>query len=432
MHVTQSNNTTPTARLSALTALEFSLDKGKPIDTSWAQDQYFSSLTPPDRAFSQLLAKTTIRRLGQIDELLGRFVERKPPPRVFHILRLGAAQLLFLNTPPHAAVNESVEMTRQVKMEKFSGLVNAVLKKVVKQGKEILAAHDEAKLNTPDWLWESWVNAYGEKKTRAIAAMHLAEPTLDISVKSDAESWADKLGGTALPSGSIRLTDAKNITQLEGFEEGAWWVQDVAAALPATLLGDVSGQKVIDICAAPGGKTMQLAAAGAEVTAVELVKARMNLLKINLERVQLSANCVTADALKWTPGFTPDAILLDAPCSATGTLRKHPDVAHHRNPKDIARLKTTQYDLLNHALEIIKPGGTVVYAVCSLQPEEGENQISRLINERKDVKLDAVLPSEIGGLAECLTDKGELRTLPCHLLEQGGMDGFYAARLTKV
>lgn len=420
------------ARLSALGALVHTIDKHKPLDAAWAQDRHFASFGPSDRAFAQLLVKTTLRRLTQIDALLATFIDRTPSPRIQHTLRLGVAQLLWLDTPPHAAVHSAVEMTKQLRMEKFSGLVNAVLKKVANEGKAIIEAQDEAKLNTPEWLWNSWVAAYGEERTRQMAQMHLSDPPLDITVKSDPAKWAETLGGVVLPMGSVRLNEARGLTQLPGFAEGSWWVQDLAATIPARLLGDVREKRVIDMCAAPGGKTAQLAAGGAKVSAVDKSKERIAMLKTNVHRLKLQADYVTTDASSWLPSFAPDAILLDAPCSATGTLRRHPDVAWHRTPEEIARLTVTQHKLLRHALDMLSPGGTLVYSVCSLQPEEGEKQITALLADRKDVELVPVKPEILGGLKECITARGEVRTLPCHLADVGGMDGFFAAVLRKL
>jgi 16S rRNA (cytosine967-C5)-methyltransferase len=422
------------ARLCALAALVHTLDKGKPLDTAWPLDRHFASMTPSDRAFAQLLVKTVLRRLGQIDALLSTFMDRPlttKTSRIMHVLRLGVAQLIWLETPPHAAVHSAVEMTKQIKMEKFGGLVNAVLKRVVKEATTIIEAQDARRLNTPAWLWDRWEKAYGAEAVQRIAHAHLQEPPLDITVKSNPEHWAQELGGTQMPTGSIRLRDAKNITHLKGFTEGSWWVQDMAATIPALLLGKVDGKRVIDLCAAPGGKTAQLASAGARVSAVDVSKERIAMLKTNVHRLKLQADYVNTDASKWQPSFMPDAILLDAPCSATGTLRRHPDVAWHRRAEDITRLAETQLKLLHHALDFLKPGGTLVYAVCSLQPEEGEQQISTILSQRSDVALVPVEPQTIGGLSECITKRGEIRTLPYHLGEQGGMDGFFAAVLKK-
>lgn len=430
----QSENITASARLSALGALVFTLDKRKPLDAAWAQDRHFPMLNPSDRGFAQLLVKTTLRRMGQIDALLAAFIDKPLSPhasRIMHILRMGVAQLIWLETPPHAAVHSAVEMTKQVKMEKYSGLVNAILKRVAKEGAALVAKQDEALMNTPPWLWRRWVEAYGEGVAREIGLMHLREPPLDITVKSDPSHWAGVLGGVVLPVGSVRLQSSKNLTQLPGFAEGKWWVQDMAATIPAQLLGNVHDKRVIDLCAAPGGKTMQLAAAGAKVSAVDVSKDRIAMLKTNVHRMQLQAEYITIDASKWLPNFAPDAILLDAPCSATGTLRRHPDVAWLRQPDDIERLKATQAKLLRHALDMLHPGGVMVYATCSILPEEGEDQITALLAERKDAMLQPVQPQTLGGLTQCLTTRGEVRTLPCHLADKDGMDGFYAAVLVK-
>lgn len=428
------DNIAASARLSALGALMHTLDKKKPLDSAWAQDRHFQSLNPSDRAFAQLLAKTTLRRLGQIDAILNQFLERPlgdRNARIMHILRLGVAQLIWLETPPHAAVHATVEMTKQVKMEKYSGLVNAVLKKIARDGASLVAKQDEAMSNTPAWLWRRWTESYGEGIAREIGLMHLREPPLDLSVKSDPAYWANELGGTVMPLGSVRLTSSRNLTQLSGFSEGKWWVQDMAATIPALLLGDVHDKRVIDLCAAPGGKTAQLATAGAKVSAVDVSKERIKMLKTNVHRLQLQAEYITIDASKWLPNFAPDAILLDAPCSATGTLRRHPDVAWLRQPDDIERLKATQARLLRHAIDMLPSGGRLVYAVCSLLPEEGEEQITKLLDERKDVSLQPVTPEQLGGLAQCITPRGEVRTLPCHLADRDGMDGFFAAVLVK-
>jgi len=424
----------PSARLCALGALVHSLDKQKPLDSAWVNDRHFTTLSPSDRAFAQLLTKTALRRLGQIDDILTRFMERplaSSASRISHILRLGVAQLIWLDTPPHAAVHCAVEMTKQVKMEKFGGLVNAVLKKISLEGKQIEQTQDAPKINTPEWLWKSWEKAYGAESCRKIAEAHLREPPLDLSVKTDPAFWAEQLGGIVMALGSVRLHDARNITQLKGFSEGYWWVQDMAATIPARLLGDVREKRVIDLCAAPGGKTAQLAAGGAKVSAVDRSKERIAMLKTNVHRLKLQADYVTTDASKWLPAIAPDSILLDAPCSATGTLRRHPDVAWHRQPSDIKRLTDTQAVMLDHALTMLKPGGMLVYSVCSLQPEEGEEQITAILKNRPDVTLDPVLPATLGGLTECITPRGEVRTLPFHLWDQDGMDGFFAARLIK-
>ncbi len=431
MTATKIANSPPSARSSCLAALSLCLEKKLPLENTWGEHADFATLPPQDKAFAQRLARTTIRHLGQIDDLLTHFLEQPlhdKAPITMHVLRMGTAQLLWMEIPAHAAVHSSVELAKEYGQHPYTGLVNAVLKRVSEQGQGIIKRQKAGKLNTPEWLWKHWVEAYGEDTAKKIAAAHLTEAPLDISVKSSPDSWAEKLGGVVLPEGSVRIAEASAITQMEGFADGHWWVQDVAASIPAQLLGDIKGKRVIDLCAAPGGKTAQLIAAGAKVTAVEISKNRMNVLKSNLARLQMEAECVVADAYTWKPDFKPDAILLDAPCSATGTLRRHPDVALNKTARDIDRLAATQKKLLNHALDILPKGGKLVYAVCSLQPEEGEYQINTLLNERSDVSLT---PVTSGLFATYTTPYGTLRTLPSHKPENGGMDGFFAALLTK-
>lgn len=431
MVMTQNANFVPSARLCALNALVHCLDMKKPLDTVWSQDHAFGTLSSPDRAFAQLMVKTVLRRLGQIDAIVASLLERplhNSASRIQHILRLGVAQLIWLQTPPHAAVNESVEMVKSINLPKFTGLVNVVLKRISTEGAGIVQTQDEERMNTPDWLWHRWLSAYGEQICRHIARTHLAEPPLDITPKDHANDWAEKLGAHLLPTGTLRLLERSSVPALPGFDEGAWWVQDAAASIPAQLLGKIQGEYVVDLCAAPGGKTAQLLAKGARVTAVDITENRMHTLKDNLKRLNFSAECVTADALKWKPAKAPDGILLDAPCSATGTIRRHPDVAWNRTPDDVVRLCFTQQRLLNHAVDILKPGGRLVYAVCSLQPEEGEHQIIKLLENRKDVALMPAPPY----YAAYSTTRGGIRTLPSHMEELGGMDGFYTALLTKV
>jgi 16S rRNA (cytosine967-C5)-methyltransferase len=300
----------------------------------------------------------------------------------------------------------------------------------------MVAAQDAARLNTPDWLWHSWTAAYGEPRARAIAAAVASEPPLDISVKADAPEevrvWAERLEAEVLPTGSLRRALA-NVATLPGYAEGAWWVQDAAAAIPATLLGlpdaSLAGVQVIDLCAAPGGKTAQLAARGARVTAVDLSPARMRRLRENLARLGLAAETVVADAATWRPAAPADAVLLDAPCSATGTLRRRPDVAWLKGPEDVTKLAAVQDRLLRAALTMLRPGGTLVYCTCSLEPEEGEARIAALLAGGAAASLAPIAAAEVGGLAELVAPDGTLRTLPCQLAERGGLDGFYVARL---
>src|SRR6185295_2720571 len=377
------------SRTVALDVLEACLDKGQPLDDALARHPGFPALDPRDRAFGRLLLATTLRRLGEIDAVLGAMIERPLEGANAigrQILRLGAAQLLFLGTPPHAAVDTSVRLVVDAGLPHLKGLANAVLRRVSRDGPALLGDRDPARLNTPQWLWESWTASYGEEATRAIAAAHLVEAPLDLTPRSNAAFWAGRLEGEVLPTGTIRREGGGNVTELPGFAEGAWWVQDAAATLPARLLGEISGKRVADLCAAPGGKTLQLAAAGADVTAVDISNRRMARLGDNLARSGLFAELVTADASKWTPTEKFDAILLDAPCTGTGTLRRHPDIAWLKDEEDVARLTLAQDRLLLHALDLLKPGGTLVYAVCSLQEDEGPARIDSLLAHRPGLK----------------------------------------------
>ncbi len=420
------------SRRVALDVLAACLDKGQPLDDALARHAGFGELDPRDRAFVRLLLATTLRRLGEIDEVLSLLIERPLDGKNAlgrEVLRLGTAQLLFLATPPHAAVDTSVRLIEHSGLPHLKGLANAVLRRVAREGVALLGDRDPARLNTPQWLWDSWVASYGEETTRAIAAAHLVEAPLDLTPRSDAQFWASRLDGEVLATGSIRRPAGGPIAELPGFAEGAWWVQDAAAALPVRLLGDVAGKRVADLCAAPGGKTLQLCAAGANVTAVDISARRMARLGENLARLGFTAELVTSDASKWTPTGKFDAVLLDAPCSGTGTLRRHPDIAWLKDEEDVTRLTLAQDRLLLHALDLLKPNGTLVYAVCSLQEDEGPARIANLLTHRPAVQREPVQSAEMPGFEGTITPEGDVRTLPSMLAERGGLDGFYIARL---
>lgn len=422
-----------TARGLALLLLHDVLGRGQPLDERLALRLDASALEARDRGFVRALVATTLRRLGQIDAALAALIAKPLPASaaaVTDTLRLGAAQLLFLGTPAHAAVAATVDLVPETQA-RYRGLVNAVLRRLAERGAEIVAGQDAARLNVPDWLWRAWAAEYGEERARAIAAASLVEAPLDITAKRDAALWAERLGGVLLPTGTIRRPSGGAVSDLPGFAEGAWWVQDAAAALPARLVGNVAGRAVVDLCAAPGGKTAELAAAGARVTAVEKSAPRAERLAANLKRLGLAAEIVRADAATWRPRAPADAVLLDAPCTATGTIRRHPDILRHKRPSDVAGAARLQDRLLGAALAMLKPGGTLVYCVCSLQAEEGPARIAALLARGAPVARRPIAPAEIGGLAEAVTAEGDLRTLPCHLAEAGGLDGFYAARLVR-
>jgi 16S rRNA (cytosine967-C5)-methyltransferase len=419
------------ARLIALDVLDRVLGEVWPLDETFAGHPALARLDPRDRAFARLLISTTLRRLGQIDALLDGLLRARPKAILVHnLLRLGATQLLFLDTPAHAAVAETVALASGP--HAFAkGLINAVLRRVAHEGKERVTGQDAARLNTPDWLWRSWCAAHGESVARAIAEAHIAEPPLDLSVRSDPEGWAARLGGERLYGNTVRRPAGGAIEDLPGYAEGDWWVQDAAAALPARLLGNIDGRTVIDLCAAPGGKTAQLAAAGADVIAVELSEKRSARLFANLERLRLDARVELADALAWRPPRPVGHALLDAPCTATGTIRRHPDIAGHKAPADVTRMAQLQARLLEAAVEMLAPGGVLVYASCSLQPEEGPEVIERALAGGLPVVRLPIEASELDGLPVDLTRAGDVRTLPCHLAGRGGLDGFFIARLRR-
>ena len=427
------------ARRAAASLLDAVLQKQQPLDDVLGRDRggVLYDLPTRDRALARAIVGTSLRRKGQIDCVLKTFLEKGLPGRagtLYPILLSGAAQILFMNVPPHAAIDLAVRLAQwDPRAKRYDKLVNAVLRRVSEKGAGIADSLDPARINTPDWLWERWVRAWGEEKTGAIAEAQLIEPPLDLTVKGDADMWAEKLGGRVLPTGSVRLILRGRVEELEGFSEGAWWVQDAAASIPAQLLYDISGKRVADLCAAPGGKTAQLAARGAAVTAVDLSKTGLARLEENLDRLGLAAETVAADATQWQPEAPFDAVLLDAPCSSTGTIRRHPDVPYLKSDADIAELAALQTRLLDNAVRLLKPGGTLVYSTCSLEPEEGEAQVAALLARNDSLRIEPIRLNEPFGDTEWSRSSGVLRTFPFQLQldspEWSGMDGFFAARL---
>ncbi len=422
------------ARAAALAILSEVLRKRRALDL--VADGILSKLAldARDAGFARAIATETLRRFGQLDALVRRFVPKSPPPHKAgatpEILLMGACELLFLNVAPHAAVDAANRLAQaDAKALHFKGLINAVLRRVAREGHALMATLD-ARLNVPDWLWQRWVAHYGEDRARAIAAAHLAVPPLDLTLKFTDDPCTEFLPEARLAPGHLRLFHAGRIEALPGYAEGRWWVQDFAASLPARLLGDVRQRAVIDLCAAPGGKTAQLASQGAEVTAVDAAPERLALIEQNLARLKLSANLVAADARDWRPAAPADFVLLDAPCTATGTIRRHPDIAWIKSAADIAICESLQAELLDAAAEMTAPGGMLVYAVCSCEPEEGIEQVDSFLRRRTDFARVAVTAGEVFDPA-FVSREGDLRTLPFHWADKGGMDGFYAARLKR-
>jgi 16S rRNA (cytosine967-C5)-methyltransferase len=423
------------ARQVALDLIAAVLRRKRPLDDAIEDNADMAELSVRDRAFARLLVATVLRRLGQIDALIADCLNTPLPPRaalVHDVLRLGIAQLMFLRTPPHAAVATSVDIAHSRGFISHKGLVNAVLRRLSVEGPNRVAAQDAARLNTPDWLWRSWVRAYGEPMAHAIATAHLKEAPLDLTLRCEAGDWQEKLQATRLPTGTLRRGSGGSVMSLPGYAEGAWWIQDAAAALPVKLFGGVQGLRVLDLCAAPGGKTAQLAKGGAQVTAVDRSSRRLDRLVSNLGRLSLPVAAVAADALTWRPEEPADAVLLDAPCTATGAIRRHPDVPHLKSADDVARLSAVQENLLRAAVEMLRPGGMLVYCTCSLEPEEGPERVETLLRSGAPVERLPLDPADLGMPQEWVSAEGDLRTLPCHYAEYDGVDGFYGARLVKL
>ncbi len=428
------------ARICALELLERVLTQKQTLDTALSYSKQFKSLTPRDRAFVRMLVATTLRRLGQIDDLIKYAQDRPDALKSLHlqnILRLGVCQLFFMEVPDHAAVDTSVQLTEHADMEKQKGFVNAVMRTLIRTGNDRIKKQDPARFNTPEWLLKIWIEDYGLGVAAQIATANMGEAPLDITVKdpNDRSYWGNTLKASELSIGSLRRMAGGNVKEMDGFDQGKWWVQDAAAALPAQLFGPVEGESVIDLCAAPGGKTLQLASMGAHVTAIDRSAKRLKLLEENLERMGLTENVevIVSDASIWKPpeGKTIQRILLDAPCSATGTIRRHPDIPLLKSPRDIEGLISIQLRLLEHAGELLEVGGLLIYCTCSLQKSEGEQQIDGFLKKHGNFSRVPITAEEVGEYEELVNENGDLRILPFHLAAHGGMDGFYVSRLTK-
>ncbi|MGX5845442.1 RsmB/NOP family class I SAM-dependent RNA methyltransferase [Mesorhizobium sp. PL10] len=432
------------ARKAAARLLAAVIDARTPLDGLTDHENghpQYKALDLRDRGLVRAILVTALRYRMTIAGLLAKRLEKPLPPNataLSHILHVAAAQILFLDIPDSAAVDLAVTHAKSdPRTQRFSGLVNGVLRTLARakdtQLPAALAATDEA----PKWFSDRLKAAYGAEKTKQILAAHRVEAPVDFTVKADPELWAEKLGGTVLPTGTIRVEKlSAPVTELPGFGEGAWWVQDAAASFPARLFGDVQGLRVADLCAAPGGKTAQLILAGAKVTAVDTSKNRLARLTQNLERLGLSAEIVQADLLKYQLGELFDAVLLDAPCSSTGTVRRHPDVPWTKTVADVEKLAELQARLLARAVMLVKPGGRIVFSNCSLDPIEGEDLYRAFLAGNKNIADDPLQPGEIAGLDAFLTPQGTLRTTPADL-DRGspgisGLDGFFAARMRRV
>nr|WP_232792929.1 RsmB/NOP family class I SAM-dependent RNA methyltransferase [Caulobacter hibisci] len=415
------------AREAALALLDAALSRRGGLDEA-ATTNAFRALEPRERAFARALAMAALRRLGPVDRVLAAKLSKEPPPRVRNLLRLGATQAFFLDVPAFAAVATTVELAGANKTSRpFKGLVNAVLRGLLRDGPP---ADDPAAL-VPPWLYARWTGAWGQDDARALAAVVAEEPATDLSLKpgTDVAALAELIEADVLPGDTLRTRRRGDVAAWPAFEDGTWWVQDAAAAIPARLLDAKPGETAVDLCAAPGGKTLQLAGTGAAVVAVDRSASRLKRVSENLARIGLTAEVVAADAATWADERTFDAVLLDAPCSATGTFRRHPDVLWAARPGDIASLATVQSALLDSAAQRTAPGGRMVYCVCSLEPEEGEAQVEAFLTRHPEFSLSPIAAGEGGAPEASLTPRGTLRLLPHH--REGGQDGFFAARFVK-
>jgi len=420
-------------RCAALAVMDVTAN-GRALELALAATDDYAGLEPRDRAFARAIAATVFRRSGQIKAVLKPLVRKQPTATVKAVLQTAVAQIVFMDVPPHAAVGETVELLKSRKATLgFANFANAVLRKVVEQGKQTAAA-TPPKANIPGWIRGEWERTYGKIPMTKIAVQLIKDPGLDLTVIEKREDLAEATGGTPVGRQTLRLTSIGDVTALPGFDDGTWWAQDLAAAQPAQILmsqfDDVKDVRALDLCAAPGGKTLQLAAAGMNVTAVDKSGGRLKRLEENLARTKLSAEVIQKDALEFK-AEPFDAVLLDAPCSATGTFRRHPDVLHNRNPKSVADLVRLQDKLLPKAAALTAPGGVLVYAVCSLQPDEGLPRIVKFLETSPDFRLIPISALPGLDLPNDRFEGGVVRTLPCDLPKSGGMDGFFIAALRR-
>ncbi|AQR63315.1 rRNA methyltransferase [Brevundimonas sp. LM2] len=418
------------ARIAAGVLLNAALERRNGLDEAMALP-VVADLPGPDRAFARAVAMAALRRLGEIDHILNQRLQKSPPEAVRTLLRVSLAQTLVLGTPAFAAVSTAVKLAeRDAKTRPYKALVNAVLRGVEREGPGLTTAES----NLPDWIAARWRQAYGPATLAAIALAAREEPPTDLSLKpgEDAAPLAEALEATVLPGGTVRSGVRGDVSAWPGYDTGGWWIQDAAAAIPARMLAPKTGESALDMCAAPGGKTLQLAASGASVVALDRSEARLRRLRQNLERTGLSAEIVVTAAEDWDDDRTFDAVLLDAPCTATGTLRRNPEVLRATKPAEVAKLADVQHRLLDAAALRVAPGGRLVYCVCSLEREEGETQIIAFLRRNPDFRTVPADVVSVGAPEEALTPEGWLRVLPSYWPAQGGMDGFFIAGLQRV
>ena len=415
------------ARRSAVYVLDLVLGEGR-LMSEVLNSGALDKLDPADRARAQRLATETLRGLERADRILQKHLQKTPPLTVHNALRVGAVELCQ-GAAAHGVVNAMVQLiSGHKRFAKLKGLVNAVLRKVAANGPD---AWDQLRApRLPKWLRGPLAEAWGTEAIGAMELAHFAGAPLDVTLRDgDAAVWAQRLGGVLLPTGSVRLADAGQVSAMPGYDEGAWWVQDAAAAIPARVLAPAKGASVLDLCAAPGGKTLQMAAMGAAVTSVDISRGRMARVQENLTRTGLSAEVLVQDALTLEGQY--DAILLDAPCSATGTIRRHPDLPHAKDGSEFGDLIELQARMLDHAVTLLKPGGRMVFCTCSLLPDEGEVQLEEALGRHPGLSVDKDALQVEGVDPAWVTEEGGLRLRPDYWADNGGMDGFYIAALRK-
>lgn len=421
------------ARTAAVKILSAVLDKKTSLDGMLDAENgnpAYRALSLADRALVRAIVNTALRHLPRIEAALSMLLDGPLPQgarSLHHVLVVGATQMIYLDVPDHSAVDLAVEQAhRDPRNRRFVKLVNAVLRRLGREKEDIIQAIASVPV-LPEWFFDRLNSVYGGDAAHKMAEAQLIPSVIDVTVKSDPDQWAQRLNGTVMPNGSVRLASFEgSVSALDGFDEGEWWVQDFSASMPVRLMGDLTGKRVADLCAAPGGKTAQLVLAGADVTALDQSGNRLKRLRENLGRLKLKATTIESNMLKYQPDELFDAVLLDAPCSSTGTLRKHPDVCWTKDKNDIAKLATLQEQMLRHAINLVKPGGIVVFSNCSLDPSEGEEMVERVLANNGRLERVPALISDFPGMEAAMNTKGELRTTPDMF---GGVDGFYAAML---
>lgn len=424
------------SRVAAVKILSAVLDKQTSLDGMMDAENgnpVYRALSVADRALVRAIVNTALRHLPRIEHALGMLLDGPLPQgarSLHHVLVVGAAQMLYLDVPDHSAVDLAVEQAhRDPRNKRFVKLVNAVLRRLGREKEAVLEAVSNVPV-LPKWFYSRLVKVYGEDAAQRMAQAQLIPSVIDLTVKSDPEGWAEKLNGQVMPNGTVRLGSFEgSVSALEGFDEGEWWVQDFSASMPVRLMGDLKGKRVADLCAAPGGKTAQLVLSGAMVTALDQSGNRLKRLRENLGRLQMQAELVETNMLKFQPTELFDAVLLDAPCSSTGTLRKHPDVCWTKDEKDIAKLAGLQEQMLRHAITLVKPGGIVVFSNCSLDPSEGEEMVAKVLAGEPSLERVPVTVDAFPGMEIAVNKDGDLRTTPDMF---GGVDGFYATVLRRV